>query len=50
MDLINHRKFILDANGNPITQSVISVTDASGNSVTGIEDLSYVISLKYLKT
>ena len=29
-------KNILDANGNPVTQSVISVTDASGNSVTGI--------------
>ena len=28
--------FHLDANGNPVTQSVISVTDASGNSVTGI--------------
>ena len=27
---------ILDANGNPVTQSVISVTDSSGNSVTGI--------------
>ena len=26
---------ILDASGNPVTQVVISVTDASGNSVTG---------------
>ena len=27
--------FSIDANGNPVTQVVISVTDASGNSVTG---------------
>ena len=25
----------VDASGNPVTQLVISVTDASGNSVTG---------------
>ena len=31
-----NEKSFLDANGNPVTQSVISVTDASGNSVTGI--------------
>ena len=27
--------FLIDASGNPVTQVVISVTDASGNSVTG---------------
>ena len=27
--------FSIDASGNPVTQVVISVTDASGNSVTG---------------
>ena len=28
--------FYIDASGSPVTQVVISVTDASGNSVTGI--------------
>ena len=28
--------FIKDANGNPVTQSVVGVTDSSGNPVTGI--------------
>ena len=27
--------FNSDASGNPVTQSVVGVTDASGNSVTG---------------
>ena len=26
---------ISDASGNPVTQSVVGVTDSSGNSVTG---------------
>ena len=28
--------FDLDASGNPVTQSVVGVTDSSGNAVTGI--------------
>ena len=27
--------FLIDASGNPVTQVVISVTDSSGNVVTG---------------
>ena len=27
--------FFKDANGNPVTQSVVGVTDSSGNPVTG---------------
>ena len=33
--IIITNSFFIDASGNPVTQVVISVTDASGNSVTG---------------
>ena len=36
----------IDASGNPVTQVVISVTDASGNSVTGKN--FYNIALKLI--
>ena len=34
-NLYNKHKLLVDASGSPVTQLVISVTDASGNSVTG---------------
>ena len=40
--------FSIDASGNPVTQVVISVTDASGNSVTGNIVLQE-INLKHTK-
>ena len=40
--------FSIDASGNLVTQVVISVTDASGNSVTGNIVLQE-INLKHIK-
>ena len=37
--------FITDANGNPVTQSVVSVTDSSGNPVTGTQRIYKYTSL-----
>ena len=34
-NLIQKESLILDSSGNPVTQAIISVTDASGNLVTG---------------
>ena len=34
MVLYNHNTFYSDSNGNPVTQSVVGVTDANGNPVT----------------
>ena len=38
--------FSLDASGNPVTETVISVTDSSGNLVTGeFQSLNFFNSL-----
>ena len=34
-----YNSYFIDANGNPVTQSVVGVTDASGNPVTGNIDV-----------
>ena len=33
--MYDNHSYLIDASGNPVTQSVVSVTDSSGNSVTG---------------
>ena len=34
---------ISDASGNPVTQSVVGVTDSSGNSVTGKDIIDFFV-------
>ena len=37
--------YTLDANGNPVTQSIVGVTDSSGNPVTGKRKLVIINDL-----
>ena len=39
-----------DANGNPVTQAIVSVTDSSGNVVTGIIFKESLFSIVYYRS
>ena len=46
--MIQKEFLMLDSSGNPVTQAIISITDASGNLVTGENLKCSFVKIKFI--